>query len=495
MSRVFRGEADMLEELRNSGLLDDFYRYGAGLRQATLWLAAILKQITARSPHLRLLEIGAGTGSATKDILAAIGRSFDDYTFTDVSASFGDHAMEQFASLKDCVSFKTFDVEIDPMEQGFIEGQYDVVIASQVLHATTSLEETVRHARRLLRPGGWLLIGECDPNGRLRDSGSFIFGMLTGWWKGIQDGRCLSPFISAEEWDLILRENGFGGIETMSPENLGVPFGITAMAAQAVDGRIKIIRAPLSSPANLEVDEVLIIGGQTNQVAQGVEKLRQSLTGLGARVSNFKTLEEVDGSIDLPGITTISLADLDQPVFQHMTPERWASFQKLFLGSKSMLWITCGRLKTEFYSNMTIGFGRGALNEESDLRLQFLDFDSISRIDFDVIAEKFVVFTNHTVLEASQKKNILHISERELIIDGEGRELVPRLAHQVRLNDRLSSTSRIVEHPTDIGYQEVALEQNSSGCFLRQLSRFDHLAKREESPEYAISRSHVGETC
>ncbi|EME79755.1 uncharacterized protein MYCFIDRAFT_190533 [Pseudocercospora fijiensis CIRAD86] len=473
MSRVFRGEADMLEELRLSGLLDDFYRYGAGLRQATLWLAAILKQITDRNPHLRLLEIGAGTGSATKDILAAIGPSFDDYTFTDISASFGDHAMEQFALLKDRVSFKTFDVEIDPIEQGFVEGQYDVVIASQVLHATTSLGETVRNARRLIRPGGWLLIGECDPGGRLRDSGSFIFGMLTGWWKGIQDGRRLSPFISAAEWDVVLRENGFCGIETMNPEHLGVPFGITAMAAQATDERMTIIRAPLSSPKNLEVEEVLIIGGQTDLVAQKVEELRQTLTGLGARVSNCKTLEEIDDNVDHPGIAIISLADLDQPVFQEMTPDRWASFQKLFVDSKSMLWVTCGRLKSEIYSNMTVGFGRGALNEESDLRLQFLDFDSISQLDTHVIAETFVVFTNQTVLEATDKKHILHISEREIIIDDQGRELVPRLAHQTRLNNRLSSTRRVVEYPTDLRDQEVALEQNSSGCFLRQLSRFD----------------------
>ncbi|KXT12059.1 hypothetical protein AC579_4694 [Pseudocercospora musae] len=487
MSRVFRGEADMLEELRISGLLDDFYRYGAGLRQATLWLAAILKQITARSPHLRLLEIGAGTGSATKDILAAIGRFFDDYTFTDISASFGDHAMEEFASLKDRVSFKTFDVEVDPIEQGFVEGQYDVVIASQVLHATTSLAETVRNARRLLRPGGWLLIGECDPDGRLRDSGSFIFGMLTGWWKGVQDGRRLSPFISAKEWDLVLRENGFAGIETMSPETLGVPFGIIAMAAQAVDERMTIIRAPLSSPTNLEVDEVLIIGGVTDLVANGVEELRQTLTGLGARISNYKTMEELGGKLDQPGIAIISLADLDSPVFRDMTSDRWASFQKLFIGSKSMLWLTAGRLKTELYSNMTLGFGRTALHEDSDLRLQFLDFDSISQLDFRVIAEKFVVFTNHTVLEASHKKHILHTSEREIIIDGEGRELVPRLAHQVRLNDRLSSTRRIVEHPTDMRYQELALEQNSSGCFLRHLSRFDNSANREGRSEYKIA--------
>ena len=48
----------MLEHFRTSGLLDEYYANGFGTMQSTLWLGSVVKQITDRHPHLRLLEIG-----------------------------------------------------------------------------------------------------------------------------------------------------------------------------------------------------------------------------------------------------------------------------------------------------------------------------------------------------------------------------------------------------------------------------------------------------
>lgn len=486
MPRVFRGEADMLEELRLSGLLTDFYRYGAGLRQATEWLAALIKQLTDRSPRLRLMEVGAGTGSATKEILATIGRNFQDYTFTDISMSFSTTPMEGFATWKDRMTFKTCNVEVDPVEQDFVEGEYDVVIASQTLHATSNLRQTLCNMRRLLKPGGWLLLGECSPDGKLSDAGSFIFGTLPGWWNGVQDGRELTAFASVSVWDETLRQSGFGGVEVVNPDHIVEAFGITAMAARAVDDRISMLQTPLSSPTNLEVDRIIIVGGQTEPVAIVVQQLQRIFADMGAATLSYKTLEELRDHADFSNAAILCLADVEQPVFQDMTTSRWEVFRKLFVGDHSMLWVTCGRTKGEVYSNMTLGFGRSALNEEADLRVQFLDLADISQLDADALAKAFVVFTNRSLLDASRKTQILHTPEREIVIDDEGRELVPRLAHQFVLNDRLSSTRRVVEHETDLRSREVALEQNGSGIFLRQLSRFDKAAMIGPDPGHDV---------
>lgn len=48
----------MLEHFRSSGLLDEYYAYGFGTMQSSLWLSQAVKQITDRHPHLSLLEIG-----------------------------------------------------------------------------------------------------------------------------------------------------------------------------------------------------------------------------------------------------------------------------------------------------------------------------------------------------------------------------------------------------------------------------------------------------
>ncbi|KJX95571.1 polyketide synthase like protein [Zymoseptoria brevis] len=473
MPRVFRGEADMLEEMRLSGLLDTFYRYGAGLQEATMWLTAVLKQITDRSPHLRMVELGAGTAAASKDILKMMGRNFDHYTLTDISSSFAEGALESLASWGDRVSFKTCNVEVDPVEQGFVEAEYDVAIASQILHATTSLDETVRNVRRLLKPGGWLLIGELSPDGKVRDVGSFIFGTLSGWWNGVNEGRDLSPFASFSEWDEILQRNGFAGIEIRTPEHIAQAYGIVTIAAQAVDSRVSVLRSPLSSPANLDVDEILIIGGQTEATVHVVDDFQQLFAGLGARVKLYNRIEDLDTHLDRPGAAVISLADVDNAIFENMTSDRWTKFQQLFLGHKQLLWVTVGRMKDSLYSNMTVGFGRGAINEEADLRLQHIDFANVAQLNANRIAEAFVRFTNQSLIAGSSKHDILHTDEREYIVDEQGRELVPRITHQTQSNDRLRSVRRAVTYETDLRNQNVSLEQNSSGAFLRQLSRFD----------------------
>jgi ubiquinone/menaquinone biosynthesis C-methylase UbiE len=56
--------------------------------------------------------------------------------------------------------YKKLDVEQDISEQGFVEHSYDVIVASNVLHATQSLEATLKNTRRLLKPGGSLIILE-----------------------------------------------------------------------------------------------------------------------------------------------------------------------------------------------------------------------------------------------------------------------------------------------------------------------------------------------
>lgn len=58
MPRVFRGETTMLNEFRESGLLDDYYTKGFGFKQVCKWLSRVLVQISNRYPHMNIMEIG-----------------------------------------------------------------------------------------------------------------------------------------------------------------------------------------------------------------------------------------------------------------------------------------------------------------------------------------------------------------------------------------------------------------------------------------------------
>ncbi|KAH9832144.1 Polyketide synthase pksF [Teratosphaeria destructans] len=482
MPKAFRGEVDILEELRQSGLLEGIYKEGAGLRHAIELLTLMLTQLCDRHPHLRICEIGAGTGSATHTILNTIGSKFDHYTFTDVSGAFLDSAMESFAPWIDHMSFKTLNVETDPVEQGFQEGEFDVVVASQVLHVTRSLGETVRNIRRLLKPGGYLLIGECSAGGIMHYGGSFIFGALPQWWAGVHEGRVLSPFVAADTWDALLRQHGFGGIETMNPPHLDDTYGMLVMAAQAVDDRVEIIRDPLRSAEHLDVAEVLIIGGRTEPVVKVVDELQQILGRLGARVVTFKKLEDLNDCVDNDDAAVICLADLDEPLFKDMTSTRWLQFKRLFLGKKSVLWYTVERMKGETYSNMITGFGRSAQNEEADLRMQSVDLDDLSQLSAVSVAEVFVRFTNKSLIQGSMTE-LLYAHEREIVLDQQARELVPRIVQLTDANDRLQSKRQVVTRMVDVKEHPVAYAQNKSGRFLRQLTRYEKVRVAEEQHE------------
>lgn len=166
----------------DDGKLDNYYKNGLGLNHLYAALTSMVAQIAHGFPHMHILEIGAGTGGATAGILSELGTYFSSYTFTDIGVAFLGKAQERFKAFSSRLIFKTLDIENDPTTQGFTEHSYDIVLAANVLHATRSLEKTLKNARRLLRPGGYLILLEIVDNGPLRVG--FIMGGLPGWWIG-----------------------------------------------------------------------------------------------------------------------------------------------------------------------------------------------------------------------------------------------------------------------------------------------------------------------
>ena len=137
-----------------------------------------LDAMSHKNPGLTILEIGAGTGASTDYILDALKshdkgaasiRNCSQYDYTDISPAFFEAAADRYEPYGDIIRFKVLDIEQDPSEQGFDTGSYDLILAAsvrstnialgkcslrgqQVLHATRNLENTMRNARKLLKP-------------------------------------------------------------------------------------------------------------------------------------------------------------------------------------------------------------------------------------------------------------------------------------------------------------------------------------------------------
>ena len=194
------GSAEDIERLYRDSPFSSFYQ---GLVADAV--QSLLAAISADRP-VRILEIGGGTGSTTNSVLPRLAERRIEYVFTDVTPLFAARAREKFSKYP-FVKYQILDIEKDPLVQGFDAHAYDLVIASNVLHATEDLRRTIANVRTLMASEGVLLLLEGTRPLRF---GDLIVGLTEGWWKFTDnDVRKSHALISAETWKALLIEAGF----------------------------------------------------------------------------------------------------------------------------------------------------------------------------------------------------------------------------------------------------------------------------------------------
>lgn len=495
MPRVFRGETNMLEEMRLSNILDTYYQNAFGLREAGSWIGKIIAQLAKRYPHLNILEVGAGTGSATTRILRELGSKFLSYTFTDVSSGFFEGAAEVFSAHKDRMVFKTFDCSQDPLTQGYAEGSCDVIVAFFVIHATPDLELTLRNIRKLLKPGGFLVVGEGTNNGKPYGSAGFIFGPLPGWWLGVDKGRPFSPFVSYTEWERLLDNSGFSSIDSTAPRAFQDILGMTVFVAQAIDDRVSFLRDPLGpnlsrgSAIEYRIKHLVVIGGSTTKTRPLVQSITNILKDSSLELHAFETLTAVDFSLIDEDTTVVSLSELDKPVFKDLTPEEWLAFKTLITVSTKLFWVTSGRLYEEPFSNMAVGFARTAVCENPAMKFQSVDIADFGSLTPQSLVKSILRFHTSASSVISERSQLPWPLEPEIVVNIDGQELVPRLRHIAARNDRYNSARRSLVKEVDTTKFPVALYKDDEGWKLRELSRWAIPADDESRISLKISHA------
>ncbi|EHN75036.1 polyketide synthase modules (OzmN), partial [Streptomyces coelicoflavus ZG0656] len=211
----------------------------------------VVEQVEARraadpTAPVRILEIGAGTGGTTAAVLAALAPFGDgvEYVFTDVSPAFVRKARNRFGARYPFARFATLDIEADAAGQGLTPGVHDVVLATNVLHATRRLSDTLTGAKRLLRRGGALLLVEGT---RARHQLALVFGLTTGWWLFSDPEQRMprSPLAGERQWRDALAACGFTDISAAAPTTEAGPAFQSVLAAVS-DG---VVPGPGQAPA------------------------------------------------------------------------------------------------------------------------------------------------------------------------------------------------------------------------------------------------------
>ncbi len=108
--------------------------------------------LTGGERPLRIIEIGAGTGSATRHVLAAAPRRLPTaYRYTDVA---GLPAPRRSQPPRPRHALRAAGHRARPHHLGFEPHCADVVLATNVLHATRDIGRALANVRTLLRPVG-----------------------------------------------------------------------------------------------------------------------------------------------------------------------------------------------------------------------------------------------------------------------------------------------------------------------------------------------------
>ncbi|WPH04990.1 polyketide synthase [Acrodontium crateriforme] len=284
-------------------------------------------------PNMRILEIGAGTGTSTASILQDLSlpgptphNMFSRYTFTDISTAL-------FASVKDSlkehsnIDYRTLDINRPPSEQGFDGEMYDLIIATHVLHTTRSLGESLRNVRTLLAPEGKLLLHDLHSTSKWPN---FVLGILPDWWCGSLDGRANEPYVTPYRWKEELTSAGFDRLDAVildgpEPHQLGAVIVATTPA-----GKVTALET-------LKKKNTMTLLYDESDATGHADALSRQLQDRGYDVHRCHLGDTTPESQDV-----LCLLDYDCPFFENISEARYKAFQSLVqtLGTSGMMWVT-----------------------------------------------------------------------------------------------------------------------------------------------------------
>lgn len=391
---ILRGETDPLELMFATNAAEDFYSNVYSSHMLSGGFQTFIKLASHENPRLRILEVGAGTGSFTRHILATLldlesengGSSFAEYAFTDISTAFFSKAQVQFKEHLDRMSFTAWNIEHDAGDEhaGLHMGGYDIIFAGSVLHATSSLSKSLSNIRKMLRPGGYLVLQEIT----MTESAclSVGFGTLPGWWLSTEEWRQDGPLATKQRWNDVLQDSGFLGIDLAlkGHEDLDDAHNIsTIMVAQASSEEdTQVQRGPTSIRPAKHALIVITDKGSVEQASLTEDLARKCEI---KQVVDFACIEQ--GWEACPDDIVVSLIDVGSSRLVDLGEQGFRSFQALVQGCRNILWVAASKdtdpisgfsessLPWNPQSDIATGALRTIRSEESDKHIVTLIID------------------------------------------------------------------------------------------------------------------------
>ncbi len=251
---------ELVEDIYKNNEVSDYYNEIL-VENLINYVKARIKENPATS--IRIIEIGAGTGGTSEvafEKLRPYSKNIKEYCYTDISTAFLLYAKEKYQEANHYLTYKILNIEEPILSQGFEEGWYDVVLATNVIHATKNIRNTLKNAKGLLTKNGVIMLNEISRHSIFTH---MTFGLLEGWWKYEDKSVRIpgGPGLYPEMWKSILESEGFesvyytlGKVDTLGQQIvIGVSNGVIRRKCDVKE------RAPKKKPATLEISNLTTV--------------------------------------------------------------------------------------------------------------------------------------------------------------------------------------------------------------------------------------------
>jgi SAM-dependent methyltransferase len=186
----------------------------------------------AKLQRFRMLEVGAGAGSATEVVLRLLSERgllarLERYVVSEPSPFFLRRAQRELGRrYRDLpLVFTSLDVNDDWTAQLESHNAFDLVFGVNVMHVAYDLAGALARARSVLAPHGWLVIGECLRTSRQRPIFPELIFQILQSFTNVRIDPDLRPragFLEPAHWRPALAAAGF--------EDVGIEPDVEAIA-------------------------------------------------------------------------------------------------------------------------------------------------------------------------------------------------------------------------------------------------------------------------
>jgi len=354
LAEIVKGSQDPMKLMTQDGALARVFEE-TDLQRCYSVMQRYLETLKHERSNLKVLEYGNLVGHPCRPVLEVLEGSCMAYDFVSSPSAF---LPEETSGTSDIgttpVNFKKLAIKEDPISQGYTEASYDLIIATNTLHVAQSIRKALKNIRRLLKPGGILLVVDVI-NPKLYIN--MLFGTLPGWWQAEEEDRHDNPTLNKQQWDAALKEAQFSGAELNTVET--GPYGVIAT------------HATWSPPKGEPKLSVALVAKSDNFEPHLVESIRKH-AGLDVHTGKLTDIRAESSVV-------VVLDDGPVSVLESVTSDDFNAIKTIVSAVEGIAWITRGQSTKSLLpsqSSMVVGLARVVRSENPNLPFVTVEMDS-----------------------------------------------------------------------------------------------------------------------